>query len=208
MISQIEKIILESINANKRGGYFASLYYKVTTRIKEGLQKNEFEDPARMEKMIVLFANRYFAAIDGLKNGSTISASWQEAFNGGKKFSPIVLQHLLLSMNAHINLDLGIVAAENAGNQNIQNIRRDFDNINTIIGSLVFEVINELNKVSPLLSLFGLHAGNESILIQFSITNARDGAWSFSESLHLKKGAEFDACITARDETIRNLGPH
>jgi hypothetical protein len=52
----------------------------------------------------------------------------------------------------------------------------------------------------------GLHASNQtSILIQFSIDNARDGAWCFAEELVTKQGAAYDACIAHRDQTIKKL---
>jgi len=71
----------------------------------------------------------------------------------------------------------------------------------------VFEVMSDLNRVSPLLSLFGFHATNNSILIQFSINNARDGAWSFAEDLFTKTNQPtYPECITKRDDTIAQLG--
>jgi hypothetical protein len=109
-------------------------------------------------------------------------------------------------MNAHINLDLGIAAATVSGGQ-MANVQKDFDAINTIISSLTYQVLNDIDRVSPLLSLLGLHATNQtSILIQFSIDNARDGAWCFAEELVTKQGADYDACITKRDQTINQLG--
>jgi hypothetical protein len=52
----------------------------------------------------------------------------------------------------------------------------------------------------------GLNAGNtDSLLIQFSIDNARDGAWCFAEDLHPKQGPAYDACIQSRDKNIARL---
>lgn len=208
VITHLEAFIADCENTRNRLGYFAALYHKVTVRVKQGILDNEFEDGARMEKLDVLFANRYLAAVQQLQQQQTPSRSWQAAFTASKKRQTLVLQHLLLGMNAHINYDLGIAAVETAGDQDIRTIRNDFNSINTIIGSLIFEVMNELNRVSPLLSLFGFHATNNSILIQFSITNARDGAWSFAEDLSSKLGnsAAWDACMAARDNSIHKLG--
>src|SRR6202008_4811607 len=98
-----------------RAGYFAALYYKVTSRVRDGIHNGEFEDGARMEKLDVLFASRYLDAYTKWRNGQQPSLSWQTAFESTKRSSVLVLQHLLLGMNAHINLDLGIAAAEVAG---------------------------------------------------------------------------------------------
>lgn len=208
VIHQLEQLIEGCIATKDRIGYFAALYHKVTVRVKEGIVNKEFEDGARMERLDVIFANRFLMAVHQFRHQQACSACWLAAFASCKRHSPLVLQHLLLGMNAHINYDLGIAAVETAGSHDIRTIRSDFNSINTIIGSLIFEVLTEINRVSPLLSLFGLHAANPSILIQFSITNARDGAWSFAEDLSSKiMGTPACAtCMTTRDTSIEKLG--
>jgi len=206
VIQQLKEIINSASDTGDRIGYFAALYHKVTVRVKEGIDNNEFESGPCMEKLDVIFANRYLEAVTQYKNGQRPTGSWATAFEGTKRSSVLVLQQLLLGMNAHINLDLGIAAVEAAGDQDIQLTRKDFNAINNILGSLTGEVITEINRISPFMSLLGLNANNDqSVLIQFSITNARDGAWSFAEELYGKKGADYTACIAARDTSIRKL---
>src|SRR5438067_4997384 len=120
----------------------------------------------------------------------------------------MVLQHLLIGMNAHINLDLGVAVVETARafNQPLAQVHKDFNAINTILSALTYEVINELNQVSPLMSLAGLHAQNNSILIQFALGNARDGAWCFAEDLYTRTGQDYLNLITSRDADINKLG--
>ncbi|HEY2581854.1 MAG TPA: DUF5995 family protein [Mucilaginibacter sp.] len=206
ILTRLESIIAESVQTNNRIGFFAALYYKVTAGVKEGIAKGQFENGELMGKFDVIFANRYLDAFTAWKNGQQLSSSWQIAFETTKKSSALVLQQLLLGMNAHINLDLGIAAVEVSGGQ-LDTIQKDFDMINTIISSLTYQVLNDIDRVSPLLSLLGLHATNQtSILIQFSIDNARDGAWCFAEDLSKKQGADYTACISQRDQTINKLG--
>lgn len=206
VLLQLEKIIADSRRAGDRVGIFASLYYKVTARVKEGIDKGEFENGARMERLDVLFANRYLAALETWQSGGQPSACWKTALEATRLSSALVLQHLLLGVNAHINLDLGIAAVETMQGQSFGEIEKDFDSINTIISSLTYEVINDINRMSPLLSLIGLHsARTESILIQFSITNARDGAWCFAEDLNKRAGGDYSDLILARDKSIDTL---
>jgi uncharacterized protein DUF5995 len=206
VLASLQLIFNDAVKTGDRAGYFAALYYKVTSRVKDGIQNGEFEDGVRMEKLDVLFASRYLDAYEQWKNGQQPTLSWGTAFEATKQSSVLVLQHLLLGMNAHINLDLGIAAAEVSGQYALENIHKDFNAINTIISSLTYQVLNELTQVSPLLSLLGLHASDSnSILIQFSIDNARDGAWCFAEELVQKKGADYNACIVERDKNIRQL---
>ena len=206
IIASLEKIIADCTAANSRLGYFAALYLKVTKSVKNGIAIGQFQDGPRMEKLDVLFASRYLDAYNQWQNKQQPTASWAVAFEQAEKSSVLVLQHLLLGMNAHINLDLGIAAVEACGDQPIASLQQDFDSINTVISSLTYQVLSELGRVSPLLSLLGLHATNNSPLIQFSIDNARDGAWCFAEDLIQKQGDAYSQCIAQRDATINRLG--
>lgn len=220
VLAQLTQIIADAEKTGDRIGYFTALYYKVTAKVKEGIDKNEFENGPRMERLDVLFASRYLDALREWQQAptqsqsQTLTQSWKTAFEATRSSSLLVLQQLLLGINAHINLDLGIAAVEatqegqSAATQSgqLDDIQKDFDAINTIIGSLTFEVIHEIDRVSPLLSLIGLHADNtDSLLIQFSIGNARDGAWCFAEELSKKSSSDYTACIDARDKDIAKL---
>jgi len=206
ILSALSNIIAASERSGDRVGYFAALYYKVTLKVKEGITRNEFENGPRMEKLDVLFASRYLDALQQWRKGLPLTQSWQVAFDATRRSSLLVLQQLLLGINAHINLDLGIAAVETVQGQPLDTIQKDFDAINTIISSLTYQVIHEINRISPLLSLMGLNAGNtDSLLIQFSIDNARDGAWCFAEDLYTKQGAAYDTCIKSRDKNIAQL---
>ena len=55
VILVLEEIILESIQNNDPLGYFASLYQRVTRKVKKGIEENYFEDGPRMEKLDILF---------------------------------------------------------------------------------------------------------------------------------------------------------
>lgn len=206
ILARLSLIIAESEKQNDRLGYFAALYYKVTASVKEGIGNGRFSDGPRMERLDVIFAGRYLDALDAWQNGKSLTNSWRITFEATKEPGLLVLQHLLLGMNAHINLDLGIAAVEVA-QTDLESLHNDFDEINTIISSLTYQVLNDIDRVSPLLSLLGLHAGNpDSVLIQFSIDNARDGAWCFAGDLVNKTGPDFETCINKRDETISRLG--
>ena len=209
VIASTEKIITDSIKAESRAGYFATLYLKVTNSVKEGIAKGQFQNGPRMEQLDVIFANRYLQAYYQWQNKQQPTASWALAFQETEKSSVLILEQLLLGMSAHINLDLGIATVETQTNNKapLEDIHTDFDTMNTIIASLTYEVLAELDKVSPLLSFLGLHAGNtDSVLIQFSIVEARDGAWCFAGELYGKTGADLDAAIHDRDQNILQLG--
>ena len=60
---------------------------------------------------------------------------------------PIILQHLLLGMNAHINFDLGIAAATTCPRDELPSLKHDFDEINVILAGLVGGVQSEIDRL-------------------------------------------------------------
>lgn len=211
VLIQLEEIITTAEKEKDRIGYFAALYHRVTLKVKEDLDAGLFENGSRLANLDVLFANRYiFAAREWKKDPHSllISKSWKIAFENLSGSSNLVLHHLLLGMNAHINFDLGIAvveAAKNGGNMN--DLRRDYNAINNILAALTYSIFNKLNLISPFLSVIGFTGTkSNSMLVQFSLGNARDGAWGFATDLYTKSGDDYLNFITARDSTIEDLG--
>ncbi|WP_205502268.1 DUF5995 family protein [Rufibacter psychrotolerans] len=207
VIAELDRIVQHCLQTNDKAGYFAVLYYCVTCRVREGIRKKEFDDNARMERLDVLFANRYLAAWHRWKAGQKITRSWQVAFQTTTLSTAIILQHLLLGMNAHINLDLGIATAETMQGQNLQAIKNDFNRINAILKAMVDKVQDNLGLVSPLFRLLDVYGRDrDELLTGFSIQVARDGAWCFAEELSAQTGPAYEACLARRDQRIAVLG--
>lgn len=200
VIEALDGIIRESEQNNDTTGYFAALYRRVTARVRLGILNNEFEDGARMAQLDVIFANRYLDAYAAWKAGRPVTASWQRAFDITGDYWPIVLQHLLMGMNAHINLDLGIAAAEVSAQKNIFSLQPDFNKINSILSSLVAEVQDELAAIWPRLKWILQRTNKvDDFMVDFSMQLSREGAWQFALSIAGKSGAELDSMISARD---------
>jgi hypothetical protein len=172
VIQELDDIIAWAQGNRSRLGYFAAMYRKVTLKVKEGIAdgvfENEgiadgvFENGERMERLDVIFANRYLEAIAQHRDGKIPTVSWQLAFEASKRYWPIVLQHLLLGMNAHINLDLGIAAARTSPGGAIYDLENDFNKINEILAALVDGVERELARIWPMLKLLDRIAGKKS----------------------------------------------
>jgi hypothetical protein len=85
-----------------------------------------------LKKLDVIFANRYLEAYHAYKAGQRARKSWQISFEAKNK-DLLLMQHLLLGMNAHINLDLGIAAAQTVeSTQDIKTLHNDFNKINEV----------------------------------------------------------------------------
>ncbi|HKI89390.1 MAG TPA: DUF5995 family protein [Draconibacterium sp.] len=203
VIRFLDYIITESEKNNDTLGYFAALYQRVTLKVKEGIQTSYFEDGPRMEKLDVIFAKKYIDAWVAWKGNEKTSESWKKAFSFSTKYWPVVLQHLLIGMNAHINFDLGAAAAEISKNQNIEDLKNDFNRINEILSSLVNEVQNNLSTIWPALKRILVKTGKaDNILADFSMEVARDGAWEFAKKLSALSHNERTGVIKSRDEKV------
>lgn len=203
VIATLEFIIQESETNNSTHGYFAALYLKVTRQVKAGIIAGAFQDNARMERLDVTFAKRYIDAYFDHQQGKPISRSWQAAFVLSEGYWPIVLQHLLSGMNAHINLDLGIASAEVMKGQDIQQLHHDFNQINTILSKLVNQVQQELATIWPRLHWI-LRKTNRinKFLTDFSMEIARDGAWRFATNLALTPDDQWTTAVQKRDAKV------
>jgi hypothetical protein len=206
VIERLNEILLWAGAEQSRIGYFAALYKGVTEKVREGIANGHFEDGARMERLDVIFANRYLEALRMFRAGEQPTRSWLFAFESADGTKPIVLQHLVLGINAHINLDLGVAAAEVSKGSEIGALQRDFDAINDILASRVSVVRSQIARVSPLISLLTqVDPTADRAVINFSIERARDQAWTVAELLACIHPNEWPNRIDVLDRTTTSL---
>ncbi|MEN7547745.1 DUF5995 family protein [Rapidithrix thailandica] len=206
VINQLDEIIQWSIKHQSRLGYFPVLYKQVTERVKQGIEQNTFEEGERMEKLDVTFANRYFEALEEYLEFNKPTRSWQVAFKASQDYWPIVIQHLLLGINAHINLDLGIAAAQTAPGAEIMNLKKDFDEINRILAEMVDEVQNKLTRIWPAMKTLDYLGGDtDEAIVNFSIHKARHEAWMAAMNLASMTESEQGRAIQKLDKRIARL---
>lgn len=204
VLVRMDQIVAECKDKQSRIGYFAILYRQVTRRIRDGILAGEFEDNPRMEILDVRFAKRFIDAYDLWKSGKNPTESWRLGFEASKNSGHLVLQHLFLGINAHINLDLGIAASETMFNKDLIGIQGDFNKINALLGELADGVKSNISMVSPIFGwLIPLAKGRDEMLLNFSIQIARDGAWKYAGEYHLDPNKEFQ--VKDRDTNISKL---
>lgn len=207
VIERLGGIVEESKATGSTAGYFAALYRTVTIRVRDGIAAGEFDDGPRMEELDVVFARRYLDAYDAYGAGGRVTEAWRLAFDTTDRWWPIVLQHLLLGMNAHINLDLGIAAARVAPGDRLSGLRGDFDRINGILGELVDGVQEELASIWPALKLLDHTAARtDEAIVNFAMERARDHAWSVACRLAPLPVAEQDDHIARLDRGVTLIG--
>lgn len=184
VIARLDAIVADCIARRDRAGYFPALYNRVTRAVRDAIRKKQFDDNARMERLDVLFANRYLAAYDAYRAGEIPSRSWLLAFDAARRADLIVLQHLLVGMNAHINLDLGVAAARVAPGAALAGLRDDFNRINDILAALTPAVEQEIDQASPGFKLLTAIAPKlELKIVGLGMREARNAAWTLAQEL-------------------------
>ena len=206
VIEQLGAVVDDSRAAGSRLGFFAALYRRVTVQVKAGIDSGRFEDGPLTEWFDVVFSGRYLAALERWRTGENPGESWAIAFRTAERWRPLALQHLLLGMNAHINVDLGIAAARTCPGDALPQIKRDFDEINVLLAELVDDVQARIGTVSPWLGLLDRVGGrSDEALVNFSMRKARDAAWDLAERLAPLGRSEQAPVIERRDRAMAGL---
>ncbi|HZF08989.1 MAG TPA: DUF5995 family protein [Thermoanaerobaculia bacterium] len=191
VLAQLDEILAWCIDNGSRAGYFAALYRRVTRTVRQRIGTGYFDDDARMEVLDVTFASRYLQAFSQWRSGDpAISACWRVAFDGVADPTLLILQNLLVGMNAHITYDLGIATAQVAATPaGLASIHGDFDKINALLACLVPTVFAELGTLSPLIHLLeDMGEDDEQKLVNVAMEAARDFAWLFANELVIVRG--------------------
>src|SRR5215471_14130897 len=207
VLHALDEIVNWCWEQKSRLGYFAALYRRVTQAVKQGIDQGKFQNGQLMERLDVTFASRYLQAFQQFRAGAQPTMSWQLAFRSASAWYPLIVQQLLIGINAHINLDLGIAAATVAPGDQLPGLKTDFDQINAVLSAEVGTVEKEMAAVSPLIGLlerFSLRT--DTVIINFSIEVARDLAWSEATRLAETPSEQLPAAVHDLDLRTKLFG--
>jgi len=191
---------------------FNRMYLTVTRQVGAQIGAGFFADPSFMDRLDVVFANLYLAALDGsATDASAICRSWRALIS--RRASPELapLQFAVAGMNAHINHDLPLALMATcleAGTQPGDGAHHDdFQKVNVLLAQLSqairqsFEtgVIAELDRRCP---------GLENLVGNFSVTAAREVAWDNAATLWHLSGNRFlsDSFLDSLDRLVALAG--
>ncbi len=179
VIGRLDEIIARCKKDRSPNGYFACTYQSMTIAVLKGVQNNKFEDSARMVKLDLAFAGRYFEALAQYEKGQKCSNSWYTAFEAAKNSRLLIMQHILLGINAHINLDLGVAAASIMPKRKIGPLKNDFGMINQVIASINQKVQESLSEICyPVGVVDQISNGHDNLAMDFAISKARQTSWA------------------------------
>ncbi|RYF91409.1 MAG: hypothetical protein EOO03_01415 [Chitinophagaceae bacterium] len=190
VLQQQQEIIKWATAHQSRVGYFAVLYRRMTLAVEAAMAKQQFEDNVRMERLMVHFANFYLDAWNAYIKQQACCMAWRKVFEACNASNLVVLQHLILGINTHINLDLAKAAERTSPGDSIFDLQNDFEKINHIIAALSQDVQTCLEKVWwPLKTLTDIANKRHEAVLNFSIDNARKASWANAIALTLVEGS-------------------
>ena len=207
VLQRLDQIIFTCRSERSRLGLFATLYRNVTIKIKEGIAAGVFADGPRMERLDVVFAGRYLTALESFKQNEPTSKCWRVAFQTASKYWPLIIQHLLIGTNSHINFDLGIAAAQIAPGAQLPALRQDFDRINDILGGMILKVRTDVEELSPWIRFLDqLAPMTEDRIINFSLNKARASAWLVATMVNSTPPEKLGTKLSILDDGVAMLG--
>ena len=195
---QLRAVALDAADAS---GYFPAMYARVTSAVDDAIAAGRFADGSGMATFARTFAARYLVPRSGQP---PVPGCWQAAWDVSADRHLLVVQHLLLGVNAHVNHDLPLVVVDLAGKRgDLEAMRSDFDSINTILAETQPRVMKDLGLSSRWVNLAASLGGGR--LFDFSLVVARGQAWRSAERLYHMSPADRPDDVAELDRLVRVL---
>ena len=209
VIIELDRVVDAARRRRDRLGWFAAMYAQTTRTVRARVAAGLFDDADRMNRFVASFAGRYLAPLEAHLAGRPVPRSWRVAFDAaGRRRDTIALQHLLLGINAHVNLDLAVVAADICPGGDIERLHDDFMRVNAILGALLPRVRAAIGRFSPLLDVIDrVGGGDDDEVLGFSLRVARDEAWTQATVLAgVDDAADRERLVDSLDRRVAVLG--
>ncbi len=207
VIQNLDTILVRAKETNSRVGFFAALYRQVTIKLEQRISAGLFDNNVRMDQFATRFANRYFQALDTYRRGDKLPKSWQVTWEATEQKELIIVQHLLLGINAHVNFDLGIATAQTSPGNELPSLRNDFDQLNDILADLLDPLQEVIGEFSPWMDILDRVGGRtDESIANFSIAKARQSAWEQAEILAFQSPLQQKPILAVIDYKAAFLG--
>jgi hypothetical protein len=180
LTATIDELRSVALAADDASGYFPAMYARITSEVETAAAAGRFADPQRMEAFARAFAQWY----PGMRHDDArVAGCWQAASDVASDGRLMIVQHLLLGINAHVNHDLPqvVVALAPRGTE-LAGMRADFDAVNDILAESLPMVLRSLGTVSRWVNTAAVLGGGR--LFDFSLKVARRRAWEAAVRMH------------------------
>lgn len=169
---------------------FNRMYLRVTELVRDRLVAGWFVNPAFVTRLDLVFAGLYLDAVDA----TTPDPSWAPLFALRRAPGRVPIQFALAGMNAHINHDLPVAVVTTCRQLGLTpdspGVEADYQRVNELLSAVQEEVRRSfLDGIA--LAVDEQYAGPVADLVSgWSITRARDAAWTNARVLWSLDGAE------------------
>jgi hypothetical protein len=189
----MQSLVQEFEKISDRRAIFLNCYLLMTQNMLKAIEAGEFNDSGWVHTLLHHFADYYFEALSAYElDNPSAPAIWRVAHRAAGEPETLVLQNLLLGVNAHINYDLVLTLVDLLepewrqlpANQRQQR-HSDYCQVNKIISHTIDTVQDEVvERYSPLMDVLDKMFGSlDERLISQLITNWRDEVWDEAVAL-------------------------
>lgn len=193
VVSKMQELIQRWEAAADQRLIFLSCYRMMTSNMLEAIERDEFIDSLWVEHLLHRFAAYYFMALEAYEiDAPAAPPVWKLAFDAAVHPGTMVLQNLMLGVNAHINYDLvlalnDLLKPEWALLSEDQRKQRYTDHcrVNEVIGRTIDAVQDQvLEPGRPLLDIIDKLLGPlDEAMISGLISHWRDSVWKHATRL-------------------------
>jgi hypothetical protein len=204
--------VLSPLPADDGIACFTRLYLDVTEGVQERLGSLTFADPSFLERLDVLFADLFFAAVESARaDDGTLPRAWAPLFEARSQRGIAPLQFALAGMNAHINRDLpgALVTCCSESRLGLgENTPQhaDFERINGLLAAVEARVKQEylggwLRRLDRLVHRLDRI---DDVVAMWDVSRARDAAWTNAEGLWAIRDDPdlYDRSLAVLDRTV------
>ena len=185
--TRMQSLVQEFEEGADRRAIFLNCYMLMTQNVLKAVEAREFNDPEWVLTLVHRFADYYFDGLTTFKlNEASTSAVWRFTHHAADAPQTMVLQNLLLGVNAHINYDLVLTLVDllepewkQLSAEQCQQRHSDYCQVNEIISHTIDIVQDDVvERYSPIMDLVDKMLGTaDEWLISRLITNWRDEVW-------------------------------
>jgi hypothetical protein len=170
---------------------FVGLYRQVTEDVAQELAKSAFANPRFLERLDVVFANLFFAAIDASEaDPRGVPRAWTPLFAARSRHDIAPIQFAFAGMNAHINRDLPVALVTTWGELGIEPgsnspEHADYARVNTLLAQSEAKLKGRYTTgwLGRIDRIFGRLHSLDDVIAMWDIERARDAAWTNGETL-------------------------
>jgi hypothetical protein len=173
--------------AGDRRAIFASVYALTTLRLAESIDDGAYDQTAWMEDYQTEFADHYRRALHDYATAdfSAVPEPWLIAFDAAQSGETLILQDIVLGMNAHINFDLAFALEEVGLSPSTSRKLSDHTRVNLVLSEISDEILQAMGGLygSNYAALDAALGPADELLLGVGMASARQNAWTNAVSL-------------------------